>query len=128
MVLITLIEIDLCIQKISFELQILHIYLSIKNFVYFSVFKDENTEFIVVHEVSLKKDIDIYRKTLEKVSFHRQDLSKKLIIYSDNGSQYTPIFAKRYAKKNNIIISLSRPCNSIDNGICGTFFSSLKEK
>ncbi|AHB36159.1 putative transposase [Spiroplasma apis B31] len=99
-----------------------------KKFAYLSVLKDANTGFIVGHEVSLKNDIDIYRKTLEKASLHRQDLSKKLIIHSDNGNQYTSIFAKRYAKKNNIIISLSRPGNSIDNGMCETFFSSLKEE
>ncbi len=89
------IEINLCIQKMSFELQILHIYLSIKKFAYLSVLKDANTRFIVGHEVSLKNDIDIYRKTLEKASLHRQDLSKKLIIHSVNGNQYTSIFAKR---------------------------------
>ncbi|WP_327194847.1 hypothetical protein [Spiroplasma apis] len=57
-----------------------------KKFAYLSVLKDANTGFIVGHEVSLKNDIDIYRKTLEKASFHRQDLTKKLTIHSDNGN------------------------------------------
>ncbi|QBQ07816.1 IS3 family transposase [Spiroplasma gladiatoris] len=99
-----------------------------KKFAYLSVIKDANTEFIVGHEVSLKNDIDIYKKSQEKASLHRKDISKKLIIYSDNGIQYTSVFARQYAKKNNMIISLSRPGNSIDNVMCETFFSSLKEE
>ncbi|WP_425057123.1 hypothetical protein [Spiroplasma gladiatoris] len=83
---------------------------------------------MVGHEVSLKNDIDIYKKSLEKASQHRKDISKKLIIHSDNGIKYTSVFARRYAKKNNIITSLSRPGNSIDNTMCETFFSSLKEE
>ncbi|QGS51537.1 IS3 family transposase [Spiroplasma tabanidicola] len=99
-----------------------------KKFAYLSIIKDANTGFIVGHKLSLKNDVELYRKTLEKASFYRNDLSKKLIIHSDNVNQYTSIFAKKYAKRNNIIISLSRPGNSIDNAMCETFFSSLKEE
>ncbi|WP_425057119.1 hypothetical protein [Spiroplasma gladiatoris] len=93
-----------------------------------SVIKDANIGFIVGHEVSLKNDINIYKKSLEKASLHRKDISKKLIIYSDNGIQYTSVFARRYAKKNNVIISLSRPGNSVDKCNVWNFFLFIKRR
>ncbi|WP_339030190.1 IS3 family transposase [Spiroplasma endosymbiont of Cantharis nigra] len=104
-------------------------YLPLNNkFAYLSILKDVKTGFIVGYKLSKINDIKIYRDTLINSTKYRNDISKSLIIHSDNGSQYTSFFAKNYSKKNNIIISLSRPGNSIDNAMCETFFSSLKEE
>jgi len=90
----------------------------------FSVIKDIKTGFIVSDILSKNNDTKIYIDLAEKF----RDKTQKTTIHSDNDSQYISCFAKRYVKKNNLIISLSRLGNSVDNGICGTFFSSLKEE
>ncbi|AXK51757.1 putative transposase [Spiroplasma alleghenense] len=106
-------------------------YIPIKNqkfkWVYLSVIKDACSGFIVSHEISINNDLNIYRNSLKKAE-HYRDSQQKTIIHSDNGVQYTSYFARQYAKKNNFIISLSRPGNSLDNAMCETFFSSLKSE
>lgn len=103
-------------------------FIKLKNsFVYLSVLKDAKSGFIVGHKLSKVNDNKIWKDTLENANQFRQ-INKKLVIHSDNGNQYTSIWMRRYAKKNNIIISLSRAGNSIDNAICETFFSQLKHE
>lgn len=96
-----------------------------KNFVYLSVIKDVATGFIVGHKVSKVNDNKIYKDTWD-IALKYHDKSKSKIIHSDNGFQYTSIWAQRFAKANNITISLSKPGSSLDNAACETFFSQLK--
>jgi putative transposase len=94
-------------------------------YAYLSVLKDAKTGFITGWVVSKRNDNKIYINTLKMAEKHF-DFNKKIIIHSDNGFQYTSLFSQKYCANNNIIISLSRAGNSIDNAMCETFFSSLK--
>ncbi len=97
-----------------------------KNFCYLSIIKDCKTGLILSAIISKINDIKLYKETLIQAEKFRDNKNNQLIIHSDNGYQYTSIFAQRYCQKNNIIISLSKPGNSLDNAMCETFFSSLK--
>ncbi|WP_342268484.1 hypothetical protein [Spiroplasma endosymbiont of Aspidapion aeneum] len=61
-----------------------------------------------------------------KSSSTYHDKRKIKIIHSDNCYQYTSIWIRKFSKKENLFISLSRLCNSIDNAVAETFFSQLK--
>lgn len=94
-------------------------------YVYLSVIKDVYSGYIVGHKVSKTNDNKIYIDTWkEAIKFKKQD--EKIIIHSDNGFQYTSIWARRFTHNNNLVISLSRPGSSLDNAACETFFSQLK--
>lgn len=94
-------------------------------FAYLSVIKDVYSGFIVGYNVSLKNDNKIYIDTWKEAIQHKKQF-EKIIIHSDNGFQYTSNWAKGFCKKNNLIISLSRPGCSLDNAACETFFSQIK--
>lgn len=96
-----------------------------KNYAYLSVMKDVKTNYITAAVVSKKNDNKIYMNTIKQAEPYF-DFSKSTIIHSDNGFQYTSIFAQKYCEEKNIIISLSKPGSSLDNAACETFFSSLK--
>lgn len=100
---------------------------NIKNFCYLSIIKDCKTRFIVSAVISKVNDVKFYKDTLFEAEKFRTNNNNQLIIHSDNGYQYTSIFAQRYCKEKNIIISLSKPGCSLDNAMCETFFSSLKQ-
>ncbi|MGL5268600.1 MAG: transposase, partial [Spiroplasma sp.] len=86
--------------------------------------KNVATGFIVGWFLSKNNDLRLYIKTWKTAEKYRQ-LKTKMIVHSDNGSQYTAEWMWNYAKKHNILISVSCPGNSLDNATCETFFSQL---
>ncbi len=90
-----------------------------------SISKDVKAGFIVGYKVSERNDSKLYINTW-KAAQQYHDKSKPEIIHSDNGYQYTSIWIRRFSKRKNLFISLSRPGNSIDTAAAETFFSQSK--
>jgi len=89
--------------------------------------------------------IDLYsRKVVGWATGHRQTtpliiaalnmavrrLSKddKVILHSDQGSQYSSYDYKKFSKEYNIILSMSRRGNCYDNAVAESFFKTLKKE
>ena len=89
--------------------------------------------------------IDLYsRKVVGWSTGHRQTTSliinalematkrlnkkDKVILHSDQGSQYSSYDYKKIAEKHNIILSMSRRGNCYDNAVAESFFKTLKKE
>ena len=53
---------------------------------------------------------------------------KKVILHSDQGSQYSSYEYIQFAKKNNIVPSMSRRGNCYDNAVAESFFKTFKKE
>ncbi|WP_428739797.1 IS3 family transposase [Sulfurimonas sp.] len=103
--------------------------------------------YIKTHEgwIYLATVIDLYsRKIIGWATGHRQStqliikalesavsrLTKndKVILHSDQGSQYSSYEYKQFAKKHNIIPSMSRRGNCYDNAVAESFFKTFKKE
>ena len=51
-----------------------------------------------------------------------------VILHSDQRSQYSSYEYKQFAKKHNIILSMSRRGNCYDNAVAESFFKTLKKE
>ena len=93
--------------------------------VYLSPVMDLYNREIVSYSISLSPDLAQIREML-------QGLTEKLpegatpIFHSDQGWQYQHAEYQRYLKKHNIIQSMSRKGNCMDNGAMENFFGRLK--
>ena len=52
----------------------------------------------------------------------------RVILHSDQGSQYSSCHYTKIAKEYNITLSMSRRANSYDNAMAESFFKTLKKK
>jgi len=57
-----------------------------------------------------------------KMAAMRLKKEDKVILHSDQGSQYSSYEYKTFAKKHNIILSMSRRGNCYDNAVAESFF------
>ena len=93
--------------------------------VYLSPVMDLYNNEIMSYSVSLRPDLAQIREMLD-------GLSKKLpkgatpILHSDQGWQYQHTEYQRYLKEHNIVQSMSRKGNCMDNGAMECFFGRLK--
>ena len=58
----------------------------------------------------------------------RRQPKQKIIIHSDQGSQYTSNQWKNFCKKHNLILSMTKKGNCLDNAVIESFYSSLKKE
>ena len=93
--------------------------------VYLSPIMDLYNNEIMSYSISLRPDLAQIREMLD-------GLSKKLpkgatpILHSDQGWQYQHAEYQRYLKEHNIVQSMSRKGNCMDNGAMECFFGRLK--
>ena len=93
--------------------------------IYFSPIMDLYNNEIMSYSISLRPD-------LAQISEMLDGLSKKLpegatpILHSDQGWQYQHAEYQRYLKEHNIVQSMSRKGNCMDNGAMECFFGRLK--
>ena len=59
---------------------------------------------------------------------HRTKGQDKVILHSDQGSQYSSYEYKQFSKKYNIILSMSRRGNCYDNAVAESFFKTIKKE
>jgi putative transposase len=58
----------------------------------------------------------------------RRQPKKQVIIHSDQGSQFTSNDWKAFCKNHNLILSMSRTGNCLDNAVIESFYSTLKKE
>ena len=58
----------------------------------------------------------------------RRQPKQKVIIHSDQGSQYTSNQWKSFCEKHNLILSMSRKGACLDNAVIESFYSTLKKE
>ncbi|EDZ62153.1 putative integrase [Sulfurimonas gotlandica GD1] len=63
-----------------------------------------------------------------KMAITRLGKSDKVILHSDQGSQYSSYDYKKVAKEHNITLSMSRRGNCYDNAVAESFFKTLKKE
>jgi transposase InsO family protein len=94
---------------------------------YLSTIKDLFDGFIVAHQVGRANNIALVTNTL-KLAIQHEKITKKLLLHSDQGFQYTshPYFV--LTSTNNIQPSMSRRGNCWDNAPMESFFGHFKEE
>jgi len=98
---------------------------------YLSVVKDIASGEILTYHLSKKMNLELVFTTINKLKKHFKSNKLKLdniLIHSDQGFQYTHTNYKKILNDLNIIQSMSRKGNSIDNAIIETFFGHLKDE
>jgi len=63
-----------------------------------------------------------------KMAVARLDKDNKVILHSDQGSQYSSYEYKKFAKRYNLILSMSRRGNCYDNAVAESFFKTIKKE
>lgn len=93
--------------------------------------KDIASGEILVYELSKEMNLKLVLKTINKLKkyFNENNLEmNNILLHSDQGFQYTHSKYKRKLKNLNIIQSMSRRGNSVDNAIIETFFGHMKDE
>ena len=93
--------------------------------VYLSPIMDLYNNEIMCYSVSLHPDLAQIREMLDGLS-KRLPESATPILHSDQGWQYQHAEYQRYLKEHNIVQSMSRKGNCMDNGAMECFFGRLK--
>jgi len=110
---------------------ITYLYYGINKVAYLSVIKDISSGEIVSFHLSEKMNLKLVMTTLDKliINFKKEKISlKNILLHSDQGFQYTSLDYHKRLKSLDIIQSMSRKGNSIDNAIIETFFGHLKDE
>ena len=94
---------------------------------YLSVILDLYNREVISYAISNRNDIKLVEKTIIKAVLNAKDISG-VILHSDQGSLYTTEFYSRLLKSYNIIQSMSRKGNCLDNSPVECFFSHLKSE
>jgi len=94
---------------------------------YLSIILDLYNREVVSYEISDRNDNQLVISTLNKALEKSKDV-RGIILHSDQGSQYTTEYYSRYLTSRNMIQSMSRKGNCLDNAQVECFFSHLKSE
>ena len=94
-----------------------------KGFSYLSIAISHKTKLIESSKLSEFNDNDLVIKTIKQLN-----RNKPTIFHSDHGSQYSSEYVINIAKEHNLITSMGRVGNSLDNREAEYFFSCLKSE
>lgn len=96
-----------------------------QGFFYLSVIRDLYDRSIVTYKYATKQSSMLVTSTVAD-ALHKEKISKKLILHSDQGFQYTSTLYHNVVKSYGIEASMSRRGNPYDNAMAENFFSILK--
>jgi putative transposase len=94
---------------------------------YLSTIKDLYDGFIVAYQVSSNNSIQLVTNTLKQAA-QKEHITQKLILHSDQGTQYSSSLYFDLTCQFHITPSMSRRGNCWDNAPMENFFSHLKEE
>jgi putative transposase len=94
-------------------------------FVYLSMVKDFCTGEILAHHLDRNLYMSLVIKTIEKISVYTP---LKLTVHSDQGFHYTNPQYQNCLKNMNMVQSMSRKGNCLDNAPTESFFGHLKDE
>lgn len=100
----------------------------LKRFVYLSAVKDFATGEILAHKVSSYLTMSFVLKTIDYLSDRLGAKAKDFLLHSDQGVHYTYPGYQQKLKKLNMIQSMSRKGNCIDNASTESFFGHMKDE
>jgi len=95
---------------------------------YLSVIKDLYDNSILAYTISPFNDLKLVLDNVYMVIDDNWDQTRKCILHSDQGFQYTNIEYIRYLDINGVTVSHSRKANCYDNACCENFFGHLKSE
>ena len=95
---------------------------------YLSLIKDLYDNSILAYTISPFNDLKLVLDNVYKVIDDNWDQTRKCILHSDQGFQYTNIEYIRYLDINGVTVSHSRKANCYDNACCENFFGHLKSE
>ena len=75
-----------------------------------------------------RQTTDLILHALQSAVFRIQKSDVKVILHSDQGSQYSSYEYRTFLKHHNIIPSMSRRGNCYDNAVAESFFKTLKKE
>jgi transposase InsO family protein len=94
---------------------------------FLSAIKDLYDGFIVAYQFSKRNSVDIVTNTI-KLAKEKEVITDGLILHSDQGLQYSSHAYFSLTQGYNIIPSMSRRGNCLDNAAMENFFGHLKEE
>ncbi len=75
-----------------------------------------------------RQTTDLILRALNSAIVRVKKLNNKVILHSDQGSQYSSYECRTFLKHHNIIPSMSRRGNCYDNAVAESFFKTLKKE
>jgi putative transposase len=94
---------------------------------YWSTIKDLFDGFIVAHQLGRQNSVRLVTDTLKEAR-HKEKITEKLLLHSDQGYQYTSQAYFLLTKEQKITPSMSRRGNCWDNASMENFFGHFKEE
>ena len=94
---------------------------------YLSVILDAYGRYVISYNISLHPNFFQVKEMLEK-AFKNNPNVENLILHSDHGWQYQRKFYIKKLKEKNILQSMSRIGNVLDNGLIENFFGIMKSE
>jgi transposase InsO family protein len=83
---------------------------------------------IIASNISSNNDWDLVSKMLSRLKINNEMNDKKIILHTDQGSQFTSYPYKKMTTEKNLILSMSRVGNCYDNAAKESFFGHFKEE
>jgi len=100
----------------------------LKRFVYLSAVKDLATGEILAHKVSYSLTIPFVLRTIDDLSNRLGAKAKDFLLHSDQGVHYTHLSYQQKLRNLEMIQSMSRKGNCIDNASTESFFGHMKDE
>jgi transposase InsO family protein len=92
---------------------------------YLSMIRDLYDNFVVAYNTGTEQTINLVTETIKKA---KREVADGLLLHSDQGGQYTSPAYHSLTKEYNILPSMSRAGNPLDNAMAENFFSILKSE
>jgi transposase InsO family protein len=96
-----------------------------KGTLYLSMIRDLYDNFVVAYNMGTEQTINLVTETIKK---SKREVADGLLLHSDQGGQYTSPAYHTLTKEYNILPSMSRAGNPLDNSMAENFFSILKSE
>jgi transposase InsO family protein len=90
---------------------------------YLSMIRDLYDNFVVAYNTGTRQTQNLVTETIKKA---KKEVANGLILHSDQGGQYSSPAYHTLTKEYNILPSMSRAANPLDNAPAENFFSILK--
>ncbi len=119
-------EFEQVVPRKVFCTDITYLYYGLGRRAYLSVIKDIASGEVPVWETSTNLELDFVLKTVDGLDC--QSLAPGAMIHSDQGFHYTSPLYRQRVRRLNLIQSMSRKGNCIDNSPIESFFGHLKDE
>jgi putative transposase len=99
-----------------------------EGWLYLAIVIDLFSRKVIGYSTSHRQTTDLIVNALKSAVLRAKKLNTKVILHSDQGSQYSSYEYITFLKRYNIIPSMSRRGNCYDNAVAESFFKTLKKE